>query len=650
MQTQPPFRFGDNRTMTGSSKRHATAESGIAGGKRAGEQTGEQICNVALLGFGTVGSSVARILCERPNTHLRLTHVLNRNVARKKVDWLPPSVQWTESIDDVLASDAEIVVEVMGGVQPTEDWIRRALAAGKSVVTANKQLIAHCGPELITLARQMKQQIQFGASVAGGVPVISGLHEGLAGDELFKICGILNGTCNYILSQIEATGIPFATALREAQKLGFAEADPTEDIDGLDARAKLAILARVGLHCNVRAESILTRSIAAIDSVDFEYAKQLGCTRRFTAAISSGRGTTSPTASSATFPPGSASTSRIIVDAHEMDAMLDGGASWAMAQGYGVPADLERIEEDGRVPGANPDAVSARAKKRQRDEMGTLGSGNHYLEVQEVTAVHDETAASAFGLRLGELVVSIHCGSRGLGHQIGTEYLREMAIAAPAHNIALPDLELACAPIRSELGQRYLGAMRAAINCALANRQILTHLTRRVFGHFFPGRTLDLLFDVSHNTCKEEWHDVAGRRRRLFVHRKGATRAFGARHPDLPAAYEAVGQPVFIGGSMGTSSAIMVGASTRPERAFASACHGAGRSMSRHQALKRWRGRQVVDDLAERGIIVKSHSSRGVAEEAPGAYKDIDAVVEATHMAGLARKVARLMPIICVKG
>jgi len=280
MQTQPPFRFGDNRTMTGSSKRHATAESGIAGGKRAGEQTGEQICNVALLGFGTVGSSVARILCERPNTHLRLTHVLNRNVARKKVDWLPPSVQWTESIDDVLASDAEIVVEVMGGVQPTEDWIRRALAAGKSVVTANKQLIAHCGPELITLARQMKQQIQFGASVAGGVPVISGLHEGLAGDELFKICGILNGTCNYILSQIEATGIPFATALREAQKLGFAEADPTEDIDGLDARAMLAILARVGLHCNIRAESILTRSIAAIDSVDFEYAKQLGCTIR----------------------------------------------------------------------------------------------------------------------------------------------------------------------------------------------------------------------------------------------------------------------------------------------------------------------------------------------------------------------------------
>ncbi|MGA7077287.1 MAG: homoserine dehydrogenase [Terriglobales bacterium] len=237
-------------------------------------------CKVALIGFGTVGSAVARILCERSNNHLCLTHVLNRNVARKKVDWLPPSVQWTENIDDVLSSNANIVVEVMGGLQPTEDWIRRALKSGKSVVTANKQLIARCGPELINLACQMKQQIQFGASVAGGVPVISGLQEGLAGDDLYKIRGILNGTCNYILSQIEANGIPFDTALREAQKLGFAEADPTEDIDGFDARAKLAILARVGLHCNVQAESIVARSIRPIDSVDFEYAKQLGCTIR----------------------------------------------------------------------------------------------------------------------------------------------------------------------------------------------------------------------------------------------------------------------------------------------------------------------------------------------------------------------------------
>ncbi|MGO8912439.1 MAG: RtcB family protein [Bradyrhizobium sp.] len=349
-------------------------------------------------------------------------------------------------------------------------------------------------------------------------------------------------------------------------------------------------------------------------------------------------------------PAGVGSTGTIALDAHEMDMMLENGARWAIAQGYGSPADLERIEENGHMAGALPDAVSAHAKKRQRDEMGTLGSGNHYLEVQEVTAVYDEAASHAFGLRLGEIVVSIHCGSRGLGHQIGTEFLREMAIAAPSHNIALPDLELACAPIRSELGQRYLGAMRAGINCALANRQILTHLTRRVFGHFFPGISLDLLFDVSHNTCKEEQHDVSGRRRRLFVHRKGATRAFGARHPDLPAVYAAVGQPVFIGGSMGTASAIMAGVPARPERAFASACHGAGRALSRHQALRRWHGRQVIDDLAKRGIVIKSPSARGVAEEAPGAYKDIEAVVEAAHIAGLARKVARLVPVICIKG
>src|SRR5712664_574867 len=262
--------------MPGASKLGSAKNTAVTGAQNDGVQS----CNVALIGFGTVGRSVAKILCERSNTHLRLTHILNRNVARKKVDWLPSSVHSTANIDDVLSSDVEIVVEVMGGLQPTEDWIRRALESGKSVVTANKQLIARSGPELIALARQMKQQIEFGASVAGGVPVISGLRDGLAGDELFKIRGILNGTCNYILSQIESTGIPFATALREAQKLGFAEADPSEDIDGLDARAKLAILARVGLHCNVSAESISARSISAIDSVDFEYANQLGCTIR----------------------------------------------------------------------------------------------------------------------------------------------------------------------------------------------------------------------------------------------------------------------------------------------------------------------------------------------------------------------------------
>jgi homoserine dehydrogenase len=233
-------------------------------------------CKVALLGFGTVGSSVGRILAERASDRLCLTHICNRNVARKKVDWLPAQVQWTENIEDVLAADVDVVVELMGGFKPAEDWIRRALLSGKSVVTANKQLIAHCGPELIRLAQRMKRHIGFGASVAGGVPVISGLQDGLAGDELFKIYGILNGTCNYILSQIECCGASFQAALAEAQKLGYAEADPSEDIDGSDASAKLAILARVGLRSKISPASIARRSIAAIEALDFEYANQLG--------------------------------------------------------------------------------------------------------------------------------------------------------------------------------------------------------------------------------------------------------------------------------------------------------------------------------------------------------------------------------------
>lgn len=290
------------------------------------------------------------------------------------------------------------------------------------------------------------------------------------------------------------------------------------------------------------------------------------------------------------------------------------------------------------------------ARRRQRDEMGTLGSGNHYLEVQRVAEVFDDAIAAAFGLRVDDAVVMIHCGSRGLGHQIGTEFLREMAIAAPGFGIVLPDRELACAPIRSELGEAYLGAMRAAINCALANRQILTHLVRQVFAQRLPTARMPLLYDVSHNTCKLETHRIDGEARSLFVHRKGATRALGPGHPDLPDALRGVGQPVLIGGSMGTGSYVLAGTKGSESLAFSSACHGAGRAMSRHQAAARWRGRQVVDDLAARGILVRSPSSRGIAEEAPGAYKDVSEVVDATDAAGLARKVARLEPLVCVKG
>ena len=352
----------------------------------------------------------------------------------------------------------------------------------------------------------------------------------------------------------------------------------------------------------------------------------------------------------AKIPAGVGSRGKISLDPAEMDAMLAGGAAWAQGLGYGEAADLERIEEGGTMAGARPDWVSDKAKKRQRREMGTLGSGNHYLEVQEATEIYDPATAEAFGLRAGEVVVSIHCGSRGLGHQIGTEYLRDMAIAAAETGILLPDRELACAPICSPIGERYLGAMRAGINCALANRQIIGHLTREVFAGLFPNARLELLFDVSHNTCKLESHDVDGRRRELHVHRKGATRAFGPGHPDLPASLREVGQPVLIGGSMGTASHVLVGTEESEARAFGSACHGAGRAMSRHKALKLWRGRELIDELADRGILIRSPSPRGVAEEAPGAYKDVGAVVDAADRAGLARKVARLEPLVCVKG
>jgi tRNA-splicing ligase RtcB len=349
-------------------------------------------------------------------------------------------------------------------------------------------------------------------------------------------------------------------------------------------------------------------------------------------------------------PVGVGSTGQIRLDANEMDTMLAGGARWAVERGYGERADLERIEEHGCMPGAVAAEVSAQAKKRQRDEMGTLGSGNHYLEVQHVAEIYDEPVAQAFGISAGEVVVSIHCGSRGLGHQIGTEFLRRMALAARELGIELPDRELACAPITSPIGQAYLGAMRAGINCAMANRQIITHLTRRVFADVLPPAQLSLLYDVSHNTCKVEEHRVNDTRRRLFVHRKGATRAFGPGHADLPPALARAGQPVLIGGSMGTASYILVGTAEGEVLSFSSSCHGAGRAMSRHQATRSWRGRQVVDELAERGIIVRSPSMRGVAEEAPGAYKDVTAVVDAADSAGLSHKVARLEPLVCIKG
>ena len=349
-------------------------------------------------------------------------------------------------------------------------------------------------------------------------------------------------------------------------------------------------------------------------------------------------------------PAGVGEEGEIKLNPSQLDEVLRDGAEWAVRHGYGWEDDLAYVEERGRVEGAVPANVSDLAKKRQRGEMGTLGSGNHYLEVQTVERIDDAAAAQAFGLRPGQVVVSIHCGSRGLGHQIGTEYLLSLAKAATRLGIALPDRELACAPIASPEGQEYLGAMRAAINCALANRQILTELTRNVFTGVVPGCRLETLFDISHNTCKVETHRVDGLERTLYVHRKGATRAFGPGHPSLPEPYQAAGQPVIIGGSMGTGSYVLAGTAESETRAFSSASHGAGRAMSRHEAARRWGGRQVVDDLAAQGILIRTRSLRGAAEEAPGAYKDVHEVAEVTERARLARRVAFLRPLACIKG
>jgi tRNA-splicing ligase RtcB len=349
-------------------------------------------------------------------------------------------------------------------------------------------------------------------------------------------------------------------------------------------------------------------------------------------------------------PAGVGSRGSIRLDDQQMDEMLTGGACWAVDQGYGSVDDLERTEERGCIADASAADVSDHAKHRQRREMGTLGSGNHYLEVQRVAAIYAPERARQYGLAQDDVLISIHCGSRGLGHQVGTDYLREMLISAPEFGLSLPDRELACAPIRSELGQRYLGAMRAGMNCALANRQIITYLTREVVGRILPQARLELLYDVSHNICKVESHVIDGEPRELYVHRKGATRAFGPGNPDLDDALRAAGQPVLIGGSMGTASYVLAGTTQGESLSLSSACHGAGRAMSRRQARRQFSGRQVVDRLAERGIAIRSPSQRGVAEEAPLAYKDVDKVVEITDQAGLACRVARLEPMICIKG
>jgi tRNA-splicing ligase RtcB len=341
----------------------------------------------------------------------------------------------------------------------------------------------------------------------------------------------------------------------------------------------------------------------------------------------------------------------------QLRAVAAEGASWCVREGHGWPEDLERTEEGGRVDGADPDALSERAITRGRGQVGTLGSGNHYLEVQVARPEHvaDRDTARAFGItRDHQVVVMLHTGSRGFGHQVASDYLRRfLDVMGPKYGLTVPDRELACAPLHSPDGQAYHAAMNCAINMAFANRQVILQRVREAFARVFGRSAEDLgmrqIYDVAHNTAKLEDHVIDGRSRRLLVHRKGATRAFGPGMPGLPEAYRETGQPVIIGGSMETGSYLLAGVASGADT-FYSTAHGSGRTMSRAQARKRWRGERLLDDLAGRGIIVRAASRRGLAEEAGGAYKDIDAVVDAAEQAGTCRRVVRLTPIANVKG
>lgn len=342
------------------------------------------------------------------------------------------------------------------------------------------------------------------------------------------------------------------------------------------------------------------------------------------------------------------------VSIKELDQILLDGSRWALKKGYASEADLTRTEESGSIQGADPGMVSDRAKTRGREQVGSLGAGNHFIEVEVVDDVFDEEAASIMGIHKGCLTVQIHCGSRGLGHQVCTDYVHEFQGAIRKYGIHLPDRELVCAPMDSPEGKAYLGAMRAAANFAFANRQLLAHNARRAFEETFAGRTkhwhLHQVYDIAHNMGKIETHVVNGKEMKVCVHRKGATRAFGPGSPGLPPEYKKIGQPVIIPGSMGTASWVLVGTEDSMARSFGSSCHGAGRVMSRSKAKREVRGDALKKELEERGIKIRAGSMSGLAEEAPSAYKDVDMVVETVSEAGIAKKVARLKPVAVIKG
>jgi len=338
----------------------------------------------------------------------------------------------------------------------------------------------------------------------------------------------------------------------------------------------------------------------------------------------------------------------------DLDRVCRTGSRWALKNGMATEQDLARTEEGGEIEGADPHSISPRAKERGRSQLGTLGSGNHFLEVDVVDEIFDREAAAAMGLIDGGICLSIHCGSRGFGHQICTDFVQTFQAAVRKYNIHLPDRELVCAPVNSPEGEQYLAAMRSAANYAFANRQILAHQARQAFEEVLAGKVsnwyLHQVYDIAHNIGKIETHLVDGQKLKVCVHRKGATRAFGPGASGLPEEYQPIGQPVLVPGSMGTSSWVLVGTETSMERSFGSSCHGAGRVMSRSKAKQQVRGDDLKEELQHEGIQIRAGSLAGLAEEAPQAYKDVDQVVETVSGAGIARKVARLRPLAVVKG
>jgi len=349
-------------------------------------------------------------------------------------------------------------------------------------------------------------------------------------------------------------------------------------------------------------------------------------------------------------PSGLGATGRLKASDQQLTEAFISGSKWAVEQGYGVEADVTHCEENGHMEGADPAQVSAKARKRGRPQLGTLGSGNHFLEIQRVEEIFDEEKAKQFGLFKGQITIMIHCGSRGAGHQICTDHLEVLNQAVKKYNIEIPDKQLACAPLGSPEAERYFGGMVCAANYAWANRHIIAHWTREVFERYFPEASLDLVYDVAHNVAKIEEHDVDGQRMRLYVHRKGATRAFGPSRREVPATYRSVGQPVLIPGSMGTASYVLCGNDNALNVSFGSACHGAGRVMSRSRATRLFNGKDVKAALNLQGIVVKATSPAMLAEEAPQVYKPSGDVVDVVHNLKIATKVAKLVPLGVSKG